>query len=162
VQAGARCADIDPQVVRIYVCCLFGLAAQWITCYCNVEQYLIVSHITCCAIVRVCYLLPIHGRLPTASTLSRTTMTTEEHTNGSAAAAAAAQHDEPNIADQHDENEDWKSGLAKPAADDRYRTEDVTQTKVSKRAAFKRSLRCRGRSALADGSLQIAMHATEC
>jgi ATP-dependent RNA helicase DDX6/DHH1 len=58
-------------------------------------------------------------------------MTTEEHTNGSAA-AAAAQHDEPNTADQHDENEDWKSGLAKPAADDRYRTEDVTQTKVSR------------------------------
>jgi hypothetical protein len=57
-------------------------------------------------------------------------MTTEEHTNGSAA-AAAAQHDEPNTADQHDD-EDWKSGLAKPVADDRYRTEDVTQTKVSK------------------------------
>jgi hypothetical protein len=60
-------------------------------------------------------------------------MTTEEHTNGSA--AAAAQHDEPNTADQHDNDEDWKSGLAKPVADDRYRTEDVTQTKVSKRAA---------------------------
>lgn len=41
--------------------------------------------------------------------------------------------------------EDWKKGLKKPAADDRYRTEDVTQTKGNdfedyflKRYAFRR------------------------